>query len=310
MDLREVAREYWGNPKRETPLWSWYFCPFHDDSDPSFGVQADHYHCFSCRRHGKAERFHREVLQVPWPGGLIEELSTYVSRTVSFHVDVDRFPPTAAWQQAFEERIGIASEALRSHVGHVGRKELQVRGIRDRAIWDRYRLGWSVRWVEMQDTWLAEGLVLPTYYEGQLWSVNVRTASGRPKYHRPRGGRPIPFGLEQMTGQEVLVICEGELDTLTTVSLVKGVDVIGLRGAGNYGVLDQFSHVLDMHRRVILALDGDRAGREAAREFVDWYGEDRVENRCPPDGLDVGKMVGKWLIAPFILEGRLVCLEL
>jgi hypothetical protein len=43
-------------------------CPFHDDSNPSCAVFADHYHCFACKAHGDLKKLKAHLKVIPARG--------------------------------------------------------------------------------------------------------------------------------------------------------------------------------------------------------------------------------------------------
>ena len=156
--------------------------------------------------------------------------------------------------------------------------------------------------VKQFDTWLAPGVVYPTFVQDQLYSLEVRVNDGQPKYHRPKGGsEPTPFGVWQLQGREVLVICEGAPDALAAWQVCGGeVDVLGLRGASN--TLRLWEQYL-CHERVLVATDADKAGDDVAEKLLSRY--PTWERRRPPEGMDLGDMLREGILSrEWLLEGE------
>lgn len=293
--MKELVERILGPPVTSGEI-NWYNCTFHADDHPSLAVYNDHVHCYQCNFHARATRFLTEVAgwkrdtALAYTNGPRFE---WVNSARKFKVSL---PPSEEWRDVLGAQVVLAEAHLAQDVGRHGRKEMMTRAITPE-IWTRYRVGWQPEWIEILDTKLAEGLVLPAYKDGLLWSVNVRTRSGRPKYLRPVGGAAqVLYGLDQLVGTETLIVVEGELDALTA-STATGMDVVALRGVGNR--LKHWGYVFHGYQKVILCLDGDEAGQVAAglilEEFPTWV------NKIP-DG-DLGKMAQAGLpLRRFLLE--------
>jgi DNA primase len=313
MNMHDLVERYLGAPDKKTGGWSFWPCPVHQETDPSFGVRDDHAHCFGCQWHGTAKWFLRDAMKLEWdevdrilgsdylPGAVPHRPAMVLETPVK---------PSSEWQQFFGDLHLRSVDTLSIlHDLYPIWKEINDRMISRQAL-NHFQIGWNSEWmwVEEHEDWLAPGLVLPAFVDGMLWSMNVRVDGGKPKYLRTKSGSECPFGIEQLTGKDTLIICEGEMDALTAWSAVGGVvDVIGKRGACA-PIEWWYKDRLWRYKRIIKVMDGDRAGRLSSvkleARWPSW------EDRCPPSRADdLGKMAkAGYAIRPFLLEGRLVCL--
>ena len=107
-------------------------------------------------------------------------------------------------------------------------------------------------------------------------------ADGGPKYMSRPGATTHIFNINALeSDDDVLAICEGELDTV--VATQAGFSAVGLPGANNWKPF--YSRVLADWEKVILLCDGDNAGREMAKNL-----SRELDNVIPvfmPEGQDV-----------------------
>lgn len=116
-------------------------------------------------------------------------------------------------------------------------------------------------------TFYRHRLLFPFYVEGRAVYLQARTtaANVQPRWHNMRGGVPALYNvdaLNKLATGAVVYLVEGFTDTLTLVE--HGFPAVGLVGAGGFreewlGLLGRF--------RVVAALDGDRAGHQAAARY-------------------------------------------
>lgn len=314
VNMQDVVERMIGYPAvKRSGRWSFWPCPVHKETDPSFGVRDDHAHCFGCQWHGTAKWFLRDVGRMTW-----EEIDRYlgndylpdvVPHKPSVQLDVPH-APSSEWQQFFGDLHLRSVDTLSIlHDLHPIRHEIESRGISRQAL-KHFQIGWNQEWIWLEEfeDWLAGGLVFPAIVDDQLWSLNVRTETGRPKYLRTKSGSESPFGLERVTGQDTLIVCEGEFDVLTAWSAVRDVaDIIGRRGTG--APLEWwYKDRLWRYKRIIKVMDGDGAGRHASDKLAERWPS--WEDRCPPVKVDdLGKMAkAGFSIRSFLLENRLICL--
>jgi DNA primase len=184
--------------------------------------------------------------------------------------------------------------------------ELLKRGIMP-ATCRRFRVGYNPHRLDFPGLGIraVPGVTLPVFVGGDLWSVNIRTESGRPKYNRPedseRGyGGVALYGIDNLSGKEHIVITESEFDALAVASIMDDVaDVVAIRGTGNVRLLQQWRSLFH-GRRVTVCFDNDRGGVEAMikvhRHWPRW------EYQLPPKDMGICDMVRARLDVRAFLE--------
>lgn len=127
-------------------------------------------------------------------------------------------------------------------------------------------------------------LAIPYLTPAGVIDIRFRSlnADAGPKYmSRPGASTHIyNIGALQMDS-DVLVICEGEIDTIIATQV--GFAAVGLPGANNWKPF--YSRVLADWEKIMLFCDGDNAGREMAKNI-----SRELDNVFPvfmPDGADV-----------------------
>lgn len=96
---------------------------------------------------------------------------------------------------------------------------------------------------------------------------------------------------------DVMVVCEGEIDTIVMHSVV-GVPAVGVPGAKNWK--PHFRLLLQDFERVIVMCDGDTAGRDFGKQLMSELDNAQVAHL--PDGMDVNDCLLAY--GPEYLQGR------
>ncbi len=120
-------------------------------------------------------------------------------------------------------------------------------------------------------TFYKHRLLFPFYIEGRAVYLQARTtASGvEPRWHNMRGNVPALYNsdaLSNLLSGETVYLVEGFTDTLTL--LTHGFTAVGLVGAG--GLKEEWLAPLARFR-VVVALDGDRAGERATMRYQELF---------------------------------------
>lgn len=97
--------------------------------------------------------------------------------------------------------------------------------------------------------------------------IRYRALTGDgPKYLGRPGGATRMFNVRDLhVPSHVIVVCEGELDTVI-MSGVVGVPAVGIPGATNWK--DHYGLLFEDYDRVLVACDGDQAGREFGKRVA------------------------------------------
>lgn len=233
-------------------------CPFHLDSNPSFYLNKDTglWICHRGDGSGNFINLVERVLNCSWQEAqdfiAKEGQRTSVEQMVN-HLGGQLFPAEAqsvqnhnAWieyYQGLPERI-------------MGDWFLE-RGFDWRTI-DH----WGIRYDQ-----IADSVVIPVYWQGELAGVVARKGKGLPKYQNSPGlpSSKILFG-GISKGANTIILVEGILDAVWGWQC-------GLNTASLLGIhlsLEQVSILRGLrYSEIILALDNDEVGREGTKEAID-----------------------------------------
>lgn len=265
-------------------------------------IQPNHkngfYWCRQCKSSGDAIEY------VKWTRGLdfktaVEYLGLPLERRTSLR-PVQRRPEVntlneyeglnnGSWQDSGRNFCEWAADNLHSPDGAKALGYLQARGISDRVIQEA-GLGFNPE--DMHDTWggvdvwLPRGIVIPWWYEGQLWRINVRRSTGEPKYQQIKGGANGLYGAWDIRNQEIVFMVEGEFDALVLRSHVKGITPVAT-GAMTWARVMRWAALLNTQQLVVLAFDVDENG--AGDDAVSWWAKTLTTEtlRKPPPAHDV-----------------------
>jgi hypothetical protein len=200
--------------------------------------------------------------------------------------------PEPAWCTRAEQFLTWAENNLANHPGAQEYLEKE-RGLSPET-WRAYRLGYNpinlyddpAKWgLAGKKIWLPRGIVIPGFWQQRPWYLKVRRPlpgqtiekyvgkwtmqDGLPevKFGGPRGGVSCLFRLELLGSKPVLVLVEGEWDTMLLWEYCPDFcDVGTLGGAGSK--LDTLDlSLLTRYLAVLVVYDDDEAG-EKGREYI------------------------------------------
>ncbi|MCX6083083.1 MAG: hypothetical protein NTW32_26440 [Chloroflexi bacterium] len=200
--------------------------------------------------------------------------------------------PLPIWCERAEQFVAWAENNLANHKG--AQKYLEKERGLSPETWRAFRLGYNpvnlyddpVRWgLDGKKIWMPRGIVIPGFSQEKPWYVKVRrplpdqslskyigewtAQDGLPdvKFGGPRGGVSCLFRLELPGAMPVLVLAEGEWDTMLLWEYCPDFcDVATLGGAGNK--LDALDlSFLTRYLAVLVVYDDDDAG-EKGREYI------------------------------------------
>lgn len=196
------------------------------------------------------------------------------------------------WSRRAEQFVSFAEENLKRD------KDAQEylryeRGLRP-ATWKAFRLGYNpenlyddpARWgLEGKKIWLSRGIVIPGFYQEKPYYIKIRRPlhgdtlgryilewnprDGFPdvKFGGPRGGKSVLFRLELMDHLPILLLVEGEWDTMLFWEHCSDLcDVATLGGAqARFDTLDL--SLLTLYPMTLVVHDDDKAGSQG-REYI------------------------------------------
>jgi DNA primase len=199
-----------------------------------------------------------------------------------YHANLLAFPPALDYLA----RRGLDMAAVRRHrLGYAGgerlRKYLRLRG------WDE-DLACGLRLIRERGgrEHLHDRIVIPEWRgERAIYLAGRTLGSGEPKYLFLDGAPKPLYGLEAIQDQAEVFVTEGLFDWLALIAW--GYPAACL--LGTWLKQTHRSH-FDTARRIVLAFDSDRAGREAARRLTALW-PDRAVMLALPEGVkDIGDL--------------------
>ncbi|MEI4194431.1 DNA primase [Roseovarius sp. E0-M6] len=287
----------------------WAPCPFHQEKTASFHVddKKGYYYCFGCHAKGDAISFVRETENVEFMEAvriLAQEAGMPVpERDPEAQQKADRMSELA---QVMEQAVRHFRMALRAGGGREARAYLERRGLSEATL-DRFEIGfapegWQGLWDHLTGQGVAPGMILDCGLarESQKGGKPYDVFRNRIMFPiRDTRGRCIAFGGRAMDptdnakylnspetvlfdksrtlfnlGQareaagkgEPLVVAEGYMDVIAMAQAGIGAAVAPLGTAVTDTQLSMLWRVAD---EPVIALDGDRAGVQAAYRVID-----------------------------------------
>ena len=314
VSLTDLVTADLGQPVSRRGRGSWWLCPFHDDSRPSFQVHEyngrEYYKCWACGAEGQAWEWlegyrhmaKRDVYTMlygsqdnnsplPKVAGPSRPAGPPAHWTAA---------PDKAWQDMALDVCLQAAADLRSPQQAAAYRYLTgQRGLRPETI-QRAMLGYNPSWRQVgQDLKLPPGIVIPCLTDNDLWYVKVRltrdaAAKTGQKYMALKGSQTASlYNAESLRAAAVAVVCEGEFDALLLGQEVPDVAAVTM-GSATAGLSAHWHSYLSWLDRLLVILDEDEAGQKGLAKWqaaVTWSQAMR-----PPEGLP-GKDVTDWYTA-------------
>jgi DNA primase len=213
-----------------------------------------------------------------------EETKRKPEETKKGDVDQDVTPPSSTWQRRALKVVSECEAALWSAEGEKARSWLTKRGLRENTI-RTWRLGYNSTDRKIRGLWIPGGIVIPCFVGGVLWYVKVRRLDSEPKYMHVEGGKSALYGIDALDGKRVVVICEGELDTVLLWQEAGDlVDVVGVGSAQTRPDPSFLIHLLGS-TYWLAAHDHDGPGEKGAKSWGEF--SKRVRRIRPLAGKDL-----------------------
>jgi DNA primase len=238
-------------------------CPFHDDENPSMGVDTKRgiFHCFSCGESGTIYKLLAQLDGVP-----IDEIreryqeewqAQRVLEGLEEELFGDNAPPVS---RAY--KMGSFNRAFPFlEVSDAGMMYVQMRGLDDRTI-SNFDLRWGSRGK------YKDRVIIPVFdIDGRLISYSGRAIHKGvvPKIRKPVGNKALStlFGLYRVLESKELILVEGEIDAMYLQQW--GFPAVATMGTSHL-TDSQVNLILKYASEVTLMFDGDDAGRKATQE--------------------------------------------
>lgn len=278
--LTDIISDIIGGPVPERSVEATIRCPLptHPERHPSFRINLDKglWVCHACGEKGGLQT---------------------LARLMDTEVDAEDLAVRRALELAnssgFEEPVDFWDKAVRYQLHEGDRIPPEVRAfcvsraINKPALF-HYRVGWDEGRRRIQ---------FPYWDDGKCVALKYRyvDAEGDKKRNKgsEAGSRKTILGIDDVRGARIVILCEGESDTLALWSylnrhgLTEGVAVGGVPGADNTpDRWELWALAMVWTERVYLAFDGDAAGDKGADRARAALGDKWARLR-PPDGLDM-----------------------
>lgn len=286
-------------------------CPFHDDTNPSFSVNAtgQFFYCFGCGAGGDVIAFQQRVKnQSFWEA--VTELARRVGMELPAHnsksleqIEHERKLSDVlnAAVEFYAKRItdeartylvderGFSEEVIeRSRIGYAGG------GLKEHLIEERgYAADLCVEAGVLKRNsdgserdFFRDRVIFPNFRHGRVVHLTGRSIDGQePKYlHLP--GEIRHLYNEDAAHKKRVLIAEGAVDCISAIQA--GFDAVGILGCS--GFKPEFASKFKRCEEVIICMDGDEPGRRAALKIAENIG-DRARIVQMPDGSDINSFL-------------------
>jgi DNA primase len=277
VDLKKVGANYMGR------------CPFHDDRNPSLSVvpAKQYFRCFGCEAGGDALEFRKK-----YEGLDFKEVVEMFAQEKGIILS-KLSPERERKAKEREKKLEILGESARFFKKTLlERKDCfdyltEERGLTNETI-SKYKIGYAPEGRELIEFLQSKGhpledimrsgvvdksgssffrgyIIFPHFYKNRLVNLTGRSypeAKGKPKTLKLKS-ESIPqeyLYMEDNARKHIVWLAEGEIDTLTLIQA--GVDACGILGVTCFK--EEWKEKFSYADSVLLALDGDKQGKEAS----------------------------------------------
>ena len=262
-------------------------CPFHADGDPSFDVfdGGIRWGCYPCGKGGDVLDLIREI----YGGSYGKQMDKAVELRDNLREEGWQAPAvaerTSLWDPERAEALVTTAqlenpEALYAFLDEKSATSPRLADLDPEDLRSRWSIGCA-----------GDEIIVPYWNrQGELVAYKHRTADTKMRAAPGSVLGGVLYGewLDKDPSLPVL-LCEGESDTWAAADALPGYSVLGLSsGAGSHP--NQASSLAN--RRVVLAFDGDEAGRKASVAWSNALISEgcTVELLPVPDGMDLCKL--------------------
>lgn len=175
------------------------------------------------------------------------------------------------WQEGANEFCSECFEILWCSAGEKARAYLHRRGFNEDTI-ERAALGFNPEEKRLEwgatSVFMPRGIVIPWLIGGLIWKVNIRRASGEPKYLQAAGGANGLYNADRVTPADTIVLCEGEFDAMSVNQAVRGVTAVAT-GTTSGARVSRWLSLLSVAGVVLVGFDNDESG--AGDKAAEWW---------------------------------------
>jgi replicative DNA helicase len=131
----------------------------------------------------------------------------------------------------------------------------------------QYNLGYQKNWHSSDKSPASPRLIIPTSKEGYA-AIDIREnlSKSQEEYKKMKTGKGHLFNMAALTASKPCFIVEGEIDALSFID--NGFNAISLGGVKNINIFDEAIKDIELKARMIIALDNDGSGIDAAKKLA------------------------------------------
>lgn len=122
---------------------------------------------------------------------------------------------------------------------------------------------------DKKGVWVPRGVTIPWEIDGDLWRVNIRRPTGKPKYFSPAGFSNGLYLADLVDLAKPVVLVEGEFDGLTLCQHAGDVATAAATGSTGGSRRARWIARLALSPLVLVAYDSDEPGEKAAAYWID-----------------------------------------
>ena len=245
-------------------------CPFHEDRTPSFSIHLEEgvWHCFSCQESGTLKTLYRRLGK-----GVDDNVRLYQAKKDAQEPDEEHYTDFTPQANRCLRDLRGEDESGRLFLHdflasrHIRKSTARTFGIG----WDKERDALAFPYVDTAD---------------KVTGIKYRYRNGFKASET--GSRYGLYGVNEATGRDAVIVCEGESDTLRVHSQYG--DRYGVCGTSGASVSPtqwtKFSLHFVFASRIYLLYDGDAAGDKCVENALSVLGGERFFKLRPPDGYD------------------------
>jgi DNA primase len=273
-DLQAEVERDLGQPVKSNGGWSFWRCPFHSDSDPSFGVRDDKFYCYGCQKRGDVvdwlTDFRGLRLDTIAADLRLDDTETRLRRLEYQQRDHARRLAEHEKRLTALERIHNCTDHLRYHnaMPPEALDYWYTAGMWPDTI-ERYRLGYCPRCPT--DSERRPSYTIPVISNGKLWNIRHRLAhaANGDKYRPHIAGLPnVLFNADTLrTPAPDVLIVEGEKKSI--IADQEGLRNVGVMGKAGFN--KAWAAKFERFRVVNVCYDPD--GTDRAAEVAALFGE-------------------------------------
>ena len=258
-------------------------CPHHKDgmeSKPACnvlledkdGVNAGTAYCFACGYRASLLRFIADCLSISYKDATewLIGFADYSIETETRDIDLDLFKEEKG--NNYDELPVITSDTLKKY--DYIHPYMYKRKLTDDIIY-KFEVGYDPE---------TKCITFPVYQDGKCLFVAKRSVYGKNFYMPKIQPKPI-YGLDYIDDSP-LIVCESVINALTC--WVYGKQAVALFGTGSSYQIDVLNKL--PNRSIILALDGDEAGKRGTQRLIEGLTNKFVTVLKIPQGKDINDL--------------------